>query len=62
MREEDIEHSASNQQVLCNYHPGALNEYYTLITCKQPIRGRFVQVLFNATTSLNLREIEVHGL
>jgi len=61
MVEEDIEFTGSNREVLCKYVDGFLNRYYTLITCDQPISGRFVQILFDATTSLNLHEIEVHG-
>jgi len=59
---ENIEYSGTNPEVLCYYHEGFLNPFYTLLTCKQPIRGRFVQILFNATTSLNIGEVEVHGI
>jgi len=62
MTEEKIEFTGTNPEVLCYYHDGILNQYYTLVTCKQPIRGRFVQILFNATTILNLYEVEVHGV
>jgi len=62
MREEDIEYNGSNPEVLCNYYDGVLNKFYTLITCEQPIRGRFVQILFNANTHLHLFEIEVFGI
>jgi len=61
MVEEDIEFTGSNPEALCKYVDGYLNRYYTLITCDHPISGRFVQILFNATTMLNLYEIEVHG-
>jgi len=61
MVEEDIEFTGSNREVLCKYVDGFLNQYYTLITCDQPISGRFVQILFNANIILNLNEIEVHG-
>jgi len=61
MVEEDIEFTGSNREVLCKYVDGYLNRYYALITCDQPISGRFVQILFNATTWLNLYEVEVHG-
>jgi len=61
MVEEDIEFTGSNAEVLCKYVDGYLNQYYTLVTCHQPISGRFVQILFNATTAVNLYEIEVHG-
>jgi len=61
MVEEDIEFTGSNREVLCKYVDGYLNQYYTLITCDQPISGRFVQILFNAETALNLHEVEVHG-
>jgi len=62
MAEEEIEFTGTNPEVLCYYHDGVLNRYYTLVTCKQPIRGRFVQILFNATTSINIYEVEVHGV
>jgi len=62
MIEEEIEFTGTNPEVLCYYHDGVLNEYYTLITCKQPMRGSFVQILFNAATSLNMYEVEVHGM
>jgi len=62
MAEEDIEFTGTNSEVLCYYHDRFLNRYYTLVTCKQPIRGRFVQILFNAETPLNIYEVEVHGI
>jgi len=61
MVEEDIEFTGSNREVLCKYVDGHLKRYYTLITCDQPISGRFVQILFNAETTLNFYEVEVHG-
>jgi len=62
MTEEEIEFTGTNSEVLCYYHDGVLDQYYTLVTCKQPIRGRFVQILFNAETFLNIYEVEVHGI
>jgi len=62
MTEEEIEFTGTNPAVLCYYHDGVLNRYYTLVTCKQPIRGRFVQILFNADTIVNIYEVEVHGI
>jgi len=62
MTEEEIEFTGTNPEVLCYYLDGVLNQYYTLLTCKQPIRGRFVQILLNANTELNLYEVEVHGI
>jgi len=62
MTEEKIEFTETNPEVLCYYHDGVLNPHYTLATCKQPIRGRFVQILFNAETILNIYEVEVHGI
>jgi len=61
MVEEDKDFTGSNREVLCKYVDSYLNQYYTLITCDQPITGRFVQILFNAKTTLNICEIEVHG-
>jgi len=60
-QEEDIEFTGSNREVLCKYVDGYLNQYYTLITCDQPISGRFVQIQFNAITAVNLHEVEVQG-
>jgi len=60
--EEEIEFTGTNPEVLCYYHDGILSQSFNLATCKQPIRGRFVQILLNATTILNLYEIEVHGI
>jgi len=62
MKEEEIEYTGTNPEVLCYYSGGALNRYYTLLTCNQPIRGRFVQILLNANTVLNIYEVEVHGI
>jgi len=62
MTEEQLEFTRNKPDVLCYYHDGVLNRYYTLLTCKQPIRGRFVQILLNANTELNLYEVEVHGI
>ena len=47
---------------LCYYHDGILPQYYTTLTCDQPIRGQFVRIQLKAYTYLNLYEIEVHGL
>ena len=47
---------------LCYYHGGILPQYYTTLTCDQPIRGQFVRIQLKAYTILNLYEIEVHGL
>ena len=47
---------------LCHYHDGVLPQYYTTLTCDQPIRGQFVRIQLKADTILNLYEIEVHGL
>jgi len=62
MTEKEIEFIGTNPEVLCYYYDGVLNQFYTLVTCKQSIRGRFVQILFNATTFLNIYEFEVHGI
>jgi len=62
MTEEEIEFTGTNPEVLCYYHDGVLNQYFTLVTCTQPIRGRFVQILFNAKTIFNLYEVEVLGI
>jgi len=62
MTEEEIEFTGTNPEVLCYYHDGVLNQYYTLVTCKQPIRGRFVQILLNVENYLNILEVEVHGI
>jgi len=62
MREGEIEFTGANPEVLCYYYDGVLNRYYTLLTCKQPIRGRFVQILLNANAELNFYEVEVHGI
>ena len=58
--DEDIFYDR-NTNSLCNYYDGQLNRYFTTITCKQAMKGQFVQLLFNATTIINLYEIEVHG-
>ena len=47
---------------LCYYHEGVLDELYNLLTCRQPIVGQFVQMQLNATTYLNIYEVEVHGV
>jgi len=63
MTEAEIEFTGNNPEVLCYYYDGVLNQYYTLVTCKQPIRGRFVQILLNAKAELiNIYEVEVHGI
>jgi len=62
MTELEIEFTGTNPEILCYYLDGFLNRIYTLATCKQPIRGRFVQILFNTETILNLYEVEVHGV
>ena len=54
----------SNPAAICNYHDGPLEQYYTLITCVQPIRGQFVQLQYKESLDsvIRLYEIEVHGL
>ena len=52
----------SDASSLCYYHDGVLPQYYTTLTCDQPIRGQFVRILLKAETNLNVYEIEVHGL
>ena len=48
---------------ICGRHDGRLNQFYTIVTCSQPIRVRFVQLLFElSTTGNNLYEVEVHGV
>ena len=47
---------------LCSYYDGILPQHYTTLTCKQPIRGQFVRIQLKAHTTLNLYEVEVHGL
>ena len=58
--DEDIFYDR-NTNSLCNYYDGELNQYFTTITCIQAMKGQFVQLMFNATTYINLYEIEVHG-
>ena len=47
---------------LCYYHEGILDGFYNLFTCWHPIVGQLVQIQLNATTPLNIYEVEVHGL
>ncbi|XP_067950576.1 fucolectin-like [Watersipora subatra] len=51
----------NNPESLCAYHAGILDRYFTTMTCVQPMRARFVQMLLNATTIINIYEFEVHG-
>ena len=51
-----------NREILCAYYDGILEEDYTLITCDKSISGQYVQMLFNATTILNIYEFEVFGV
>ena len=60
--EADIFYTPGNEDNLCGYHDGVLNQYYTLITCNSAITGQFVQIQLNTTDFLNLYEVEVHGL
>ena len=51
-----------NDEIHCAYYDGILEEDYTLITCDKSISGQYVQMLFNATTILNIYEFEVFGV
>ena len=51
-----------NDEILCAYYDGILEEDYTLITCDKSISGQYVQMQFKATTILNIYEFEVFGL
>jgi len=62
MTETEIEFTGTNPEVLCYYFEGVLNQFYTLVTCKQPIRGQYVQILLNTTGFLNIYEVEVIGI
>ena len=58
----DIFYASGNEDNLCGYHDGVLNQYYTLITCNSAITGQFVQIQIYTTEHLNFYEVEVHGL
>lgn len=47
---------------LCGYYDGILNPQYTLITCFQPIRGQFVQLLLDDTTYFSIYEVNIYGV
>ena len=51
--EADIFYTSGNEDNLCGYHDGVLNQYYTLITCNSAITGQFVQIQLNITKYLN---------
>ena len=57
----NIFYSADNEDNLCGYHEGVLNQYYTLFTCRETMTGRFVQFQILTGNYLNLYEVEVHG-
>lgn len=54
----------THPEALCNVHFGALNQFYTLITCSPPITGQYVQLQYveSSDSVINLYEIEVHGV
>ena len=60
--EEDLFNNSPESEEFCGYVDGILARYYNLIGCRQPMRGRFVQILMNDTNHLNLYEVEVHGI
>ena len=60
--EAGLFYTPGNEDNLCKYHDGELNQYYTLITCNSAITGQFVQIQLNTTDHLNFYEVEVHGL
>lgn len=53
--------SDGSNEVVCGYRDGALERYWTLVTCTQPIMGRYVQIQFFVSERLHLYEVEVHG-
>ena len=62
MQEEEIFYTGNeDNDVLCDYRDGDLNQYYTLMTCRQPLRAQFVQIQLNTTTWFHIYEVEVHG-
>ena len=62
MVEADIFYGSGNEDNLCSYYDGVLNQYYTLINCNSAISGQFVQLQFYTLNHLNLYEVEVHGM
>ena len=53
---------AAGSKQLCGFVEGILDPFYTLIECHRPISGQYVQIMLDATTFMNLYEIEVHGV
>lgn len=43
----------------CGYRHDVLNEYYTVITCGQPIKGQFVQIMLQNAVIITFYEVEV---
>ena len=45
----------------CGYINGVAQQSDNLVTCNQPMLGRFVQLQMNHTHVFHLHEVEVHG-
>ena len=61
VEEADIFHDEDKNNI-CIYHPGAVSQYYTLLTCAQLMKGQYVQLQLNYSTVFNIYEVEVFGV
>ncbi|XP_067930599.1 fucolectin-1-like [Watersipora subatra] len=68
LRDVTITASAKKEQLddadldtVCGSIAGVLNQYFTTITCVQPMRAQFVQLTIVGFQYLNIYEFEVHG-
>ena len=63
IQEHDLFNNDAGSKYYCGYVDGILNKYYTMITCRDSIPGRFVQILLKGNQQLlNVYEVEVHGI
>lgn len=60
LSEEKIMRNGDN---ICAYAGGIANQFDNLLTCSEPMIGRFVQLqMLNRAECLHFYEVKVHGL
>ncbi|XP_067946771.1 uncharacterized protein [Watersipora subatra] len=58
--EDDIFDDVSSNS-LCGQFPGILHQFFTTITCQQPMKAKLVQLQIKGHGTVNIYEFEVHG-
>ena len=60
-KQEDVSYIPNNRDNLCGSYEGILPSDNTLVTCRLPITGQFVQLQLSTNYYLWSIDVEVHG-